>query len=216
MQPYCKPIIDLKFTIGYNFFIMKNKAFIKISFAALLAAIICISGFIRIPVGPVPIVLQNVICLLAAAILGGFYGCIPTLIFLLAGLIGLPVYSGGTSGMAVWLGPTGGFLAGYFLGALATGLICGKPSVTEKKLSKTVIIKIIVAFIIGTVILYIPGIIHFARWSENAGKVAADKSVMAYTMACCVLPFIPGSIIKLVITIPVAIKLRPVAAQYLQ
>lgn len=194
---------------------MKNRTVFFISFVALFAAIICVGCFIKIPLGPVPIVLQNVLCILTGALLGGFAGAAPTAIFLLAGLIGLPVYSGGTSGLAVWLGPTGGFLPGYLLGALITGLICGKPDLAEKKVTAGRVVRLTLGILAGMIILYIPGVIRFAYWAGAAGKVPADKTAFAYTMAACVLPFIPGDILKIVVAVPVALKLRPVVAQYL-
>ena len=112
---------------------MKNKKTLMSAFIALFAAIICVGCFIRIPLGVIPVVLQSILCILSGVLLGGIVGAAPTALFLLAGLIGLPVYSGGTSGIAVWLGPTGGFLPGYLLGAVAAGLIAGKPSANELK-----------------------------------------------------------------------------------
>ncbi len=194
---------------------MKNRTVFFVSFIALFAAIICVGCFIKIPLGPVPIVLQNVLCILTGALLGGFIGAAPTAIFLLAGLIGLPVYSGGTSGIAVWLGPTGGFLPGYLLGALITGLICGKPDLAEEKVTAGRVVRLTLGILAGMIILYIPGVIRFAYWAGAAGKVPADKTAFAYTMAACVLPFIPGDILKIVVAVPVALKLRPVVAQYL-
>lgn len=194
---------------------MKNKSVLKISFIALFAAIICVGCFIRIPLGVIPIVLQNVLCILCAVLLGGVFGGAPAALFLLAGLIGLPVYSGGTGGLAVWLGPTGGFLPGYLLGAIAAGFIAGKPDVGEKKLTAGVVIRVSVAVVAGLVILYIPGVIRFSYWATAAGKVPVEKTALAYTMAACVIPYIPGDILKAVIAIPVALKLRPVLAQYL-
>lgn len=201
---------------------MKNKNILISSFVALFAAIICVGCFIKIPLGVIPIVMQNILCILTAVLLGGFLGAAPTALFLFAGLIGLPVYSGGTSGIAVWLGPTGGFLAGYLLGALVAGLIAGKPAVGETKKieGKTYVnlfsfMRVIVAIITGNILLYVPGVIHFASWAVKAGKVPADKSVMAYTMASCVTPFIPGAVLKITLAILVAFILRPVVAQYL-
>ena len=194
---------------------MKNKIVLKISFIALFAAIICVGCFMRIPLGPVPIVLQNMLCILTAVLFGGIYGGAPTALFLIAGLIGLPIYSGGTGGFAVWAGPTGGFLAGYLLGAVAAGFICGRPSVEEKKFSWKVLIRILIAVFAGMVILYVPGVIHFARWASASGKVPADKSALAFTMSACVLPYIPGDVVKIAIAVPVALKLRPILAQYL-
>ena len=193
---------------------MKNRITLNLTFTALFAAIICVGGFIRIPVGVIPIVLQNVLCILCGVLMGGFKSVFPAALFLLAGLTGLPVYSGGTGGIAVWLGPTGGFLPGYLLGALTAGLIAGKPSVTEKKDAKT-IIKISLAILTGMIVLYIPGVIRFSFWATAGGKIPADKTALSYTLATCVIPFIPGDLIKTVIAVPLAIKLRPLLAQYL-
>lgn len=193
----------------------KSKSLFLVAIIALFAAIICVGCFMRIPLGPVPIVLQNVLCILTAALLGGIYGALPTAIFLIAGLIGLPVYSGGTSGIAVWLGPTGGFLPGYLIGAVIASLIAGKPSIEEKKLSWKTTLKISLAIIGGMVVLYIPGIFWFSHWATAAGKIPADKTALAYTMGACVIPYIPGDILKIIVAIPVTLKIRPILAQYL-
>lgn len=194
---------------------MKNKTLLKIAFIALFAAIICIGCFIKIPLGPVPIVLQNALCILTALLLGGILGGTPTALFLIAGLIGLPVYSGGSGGIAYWTGPTGGFLGGYLLGAIIAGFVAGKPSVEEKKFSAKVLVRLIIAMLLGMIILYVPGVIHFSNWAEKAGRIPADKTAFSYTMAACVLPYIPGDILKIVVAVPIALKVRPILAQYL-
>lgn len=194
---------------------MKNKYILMSAFIAFFAAIICVGCFLRIPLGSVPIVLQNGLCILTGVLLGSYLGGAPTALFLIAGLIGLPVYSGGTSGVGVWAGPTGGFLPGYLIGAIVAGFIAGKPSVSEKKLSWKVTIRLILALFAGMIILYVPGIWHFAHWAAKAGKVPADKTALAYTMGACVTPFLPGDLVKIMIAFPIALKLRPILAQYL-
>lgn len=194
----------------------KSKSILVIAIIALFSAIISIGCFLRIPLGPVPIVLQNALCILTGAILGSYLGGAPTALFLIAGLIGLPVYSGGTSGIAVWVGPTGGFLPGYLIGAVVCGFIAGRPSVTEKKISWKVALRVSLGIIAGMLILYVPGVFHFARWAQNAGKVPADKTAFAFTMGACVLPYLPGDALKIIVAIPVALKVRPILAQYLQ
>lgn len=188
---------------------------LKMAFTALFAAIICVGCFIRIPIGAIPIVLQNALCILSGVLIGGIAAGAPTALFLLAGLIGLPVYSGGSSGLAVWLGPTGGFFPGYLIGAILAGLIAGKPSVQEKNFSIPLLLRLALAMLLGMIILYVPGVIHFARWASGAGKVPADKTAFAYTMGACVLPFLPGDFLKFIICLPLALKIRPVIAQYL-
>ena len=135
--------------------------------------------------------------------------------FLVAGLVGLPVYSGGTSGLAVWAGPTGGFLAGYFLGAFAASLIAGRPSLEEKKTSWKSALRVSLGILAGMILLYVPGTIHFAFWAQKAGRIPEEKTAFAYTMASCVLPYLIGDAIKIVLAVPVALKVRPILAQYL-
>ena len=106
-------------------------------------------------------------------------------------------------------------MPGYFAGALIAALISGKPKVSEKKLSKKEIFRVSIAIILGMIVIYIPGLIHFSRWAFSAGKVPEDKSLFAFTMASCLLPYIPGDIIKIITAIPVALKIRPLIAQYL-
>ena len=79
--------------------------------SAVFAALICAGWMMTIPVGPIPIVLQNALAVLAGLLLGPVFGGLSVLIFLLAGAVGLPVFSGGHGGVAVFAGPTGGLFS---------------------------------------------------------------------------------------------------------
>ena len=184
---------------------MKNSNALKISLAAMFAAVISISGFFKIPLGPVPVVLQNVVCLLCAVLTGGILAATPVALFLVAGLIGL----------AVFAGPTGGFLIGYLTGSIMAGIIAGTPSVEEKKITSKTVVKITVAVLAGLVLMYIPGVIHFSKWAEHFAKVPENTTAFKHTLKVCVLPFIPGDIIKSIIAVITALKVRPVLASYL-
>ena len=83
------------------------------------------------PGTPVPIVLQNMMPILASGLLGGFYGTASTALFLIAGLLGLPVFSGGRGGIAHLLGPTGGFLIGYLAAAAFLIIFFRKPGAKD-------------------------------------------------------------------------------------
>lgn len=192
-----------------------NRKVLTTVFIALFVAIICIGGFFKIPLGPVPIVLQNALCVLTGIILGGWLAGVPSLVFVLIGAVGLPVFAGGSGGVGSLLGPTGGFFPGYIIGSALAGAIAGKPSVAEKKDGARRAVRITLAMLAGMVVLYVPGVLWFSRWAVSAGKVPAEKTVMAYTMGACVLPYIPGDIIKMVVCVPVALSVRPVLAQYL-
>ncbi len=194
---------------------MKKQTILQTAFTAMFSAIICIGCFIKIPFGLIPLVFQNILCILCAVLLGGINGIFPTVIFLLAGLIGLPVYSGGSGGFSVWLSPTGGFLLGYLLGALVSSLLAGKPKLEEKNFSWKVLIKLIISVLVGMIVIYIPGVLWFIHWVNKAGALPEGKTVLSYAFASCVFPFILGDLIKVFIAVPVALKLRPLVAMYL-
>ena len=93
----------------------------RLVWTALLAALIAVGAFVHFPLGPVPISLQVLFVLLAGFLLGPLAGASAMGLYLLAGLAGLPVFAGGTSGLGHVLGPTGGYLLGFLLTPLVTG-----------------------------------------------------------------------------------------------
>ena len=90
-----------------------NSNTIKSVFTALFAALICAGALITIPLGPVPIVLQNAFAIMAGLLLGPLQGAGAVGIFLILGALGLPVFSGGRGGIAVLTGPTAGVITSY-------------------------------------------------------------------------------------------------------
>jgi len=109
-------------------------------YCALFTALIIIGGYISIPipVGPVPIVLADFFVMVTGLFLGFKYGLISTALYLALGALGLPVFAGGSAGLAVLVGPTGGFLFGYLLVVASIGFITGKrkPSI-EASIGRT-------------------------------------------------------------------------------
>lgn len=91
-------------------------------FAAFIAVLGIFPG-IHVGGSGVPIVLQNVGPILAGCILGARRGTASVLLFLVLTAIGLPLLSGGRGGIAVFLGPTGGFMLGWIASAAVAGLI---------------------------------------------------------------------------------------------
>lgn len=176
----------------------------KIVFTALFAALTAVCGFISIPVPgtPIPIVLQNMLVVLTGLMLGPVWGVAATVLFLAAGALGLPVFSGGTGGFARLIGPTGGFLYGYALATLAAGLIAQRP----KYGVRTPVLRLVLATVLGFVVMYIPGVLHFMR--------VMDKT-FSQTMTLCVVPYIPGDIVKMVVAVLLSSKLRTTASSYI-
>lgn len=99
----------------------------RLVWTSLLAALVAVGAFISIPipVSAVPVTLQGLFVLLAGLILGPKGGVIAVLLYMAAGLLGLPVFSGGKAGLAVFFGPTGGFLAAFVIQAFFAGIAGG-------------------------------------------------------------------------------------------
>jgi len=188
---------------------MKPKT-LRSTFTVLFAALICLGCFISIPIGPVPITIQNMFAILAACILGGLNGAGAVGIFIVLGTIGLPVFSGCHGGVSYLAGPTGGFIIGYFIGALVAGLIVGTPHTFEKKFSWRNYGIIALAALVGYALIYVSGIPYFMHVMADTGKEVSFSKALSL----CLIPFIPIDIAKLAVTIPLAAVIRPIAARY--
>ena len=86
--------------------------------AALLASLMAGAALVAIPVGPVPVTLQVFVVVLAALLLRPVWAGTAMVVYLLLGAIGVPVFSSGTGGLGMLLGPTGGYLWGFLFGAV--------------------------------------------------------------------------------------------------
>ena len=148
----------------------------EITMTALMAAVTCI-----LPIGPVPISFTNLAIYLSLYLLGWKKGTISYLIYLLLGLVGLPVFSGFTGGPAKLAGPTGGYIIGFIVMAVIAGLVidnCHKPLIQ------------LVGMIAGTIVCYLFGTVWFCIVADSTFKAA---------LGICVIPFIPADLIKMII-----------------
>ena len=185
----------------------------KLVFTALFAALISIGCVIAIPLsGGVPITVQNLFAILAGGILGSFYGGAAVILWMILGAVGIPVFANAHGGLAIILGPTGGYMWGYALGSLFLGLTLGSPRLTENKKDFKFILKIAVIALIGYALVYVPGIPWFMHVMAGKGKPQTFQSALKLTF----IPFIPGDLLKWLITIPLTATLRPIAARYLE
>ena len=153
----------------------------EITMTALMAAVTCILAPLSIPIGPVPISFTNLAIYLSLYLLGWKKGTISYLIYLLLGLVGLPVFSGFTGGPAKLAGPTGGYIIGFIVMAVIAGLVidnCHKPLIQ------------LVGMIAGTIVCYLFGTVWFCIVADSTFKAA---------LGICVIPFIPADLIKMII-----------------
>jgi len=86
--------------------------------SSLFGALIAVCAWIAVPIPPVAFTMQTFAVLLSLGVLGGKWGCVSILLYLLMGTVGLPVFAGFRGGAAALLDVTGGFLWGFLLGGL--------------------------------------------------------------------------------------------------
>ncbi len=164
----------------------------QMTLISLFAALTAVGAFISIPLYPIPLTLQTLFTLLAAMTLGSVMGASSQIIYVLLGVIGLPVFAGFKAGRGILFGPTGGFLLGFIISAYIIGKII------ELKKEKNIFYYFL-AGIIGTMILYIIGITQLSLVTGIGIKKAITVGM---------LPFLPGDILKIIAASFIASKLR--------
>lgn len=155
---------------------------------ALFAALLCLLSPMVIPLKPIPISLGLFAVLLTGAMLDVPDGALATLLYLLLGGIGLPVFSGGGAGFGVLVGPTGGYLWSFPLVALLVGIAA--KLFFRKASEKKLILQMLGVFLIalpGVLLCYVAGTVQYMLISGSALRAA---------LAACVFPFIPIDLCK--------------------
>lgn len=130
---------------------MKEKKFTvyQLCFMALMAAVTCILAPLSIPIGPIPISLTNLVVYFTVYVIGLKAGTCSYCLYVLLGVVGLPVFSGYVGGPAKIAGPTGGYIVGFVLMALIGGYVIEK---TNRNM-----VLVIIAWIVGTMVDYALG-----------------------------------------------------------
>jgi len=170
----------------------KNLSIRGMIYASVFGAVTAAGAYIIIPLPPVPITLQTLFLYLAAALLGGRLGALSQAVYLLVGIIGLPVFAGGKAGLGVLLGPTGGYLIGFIAGAYVIGKL-----VEIKKAPG--LIWIASALVAGTCVIYLLGVLQLMI----IAKLPMDKAITVG-----VLPFLIGDALKIAAAAFITMKLR--------
>jgi len=147
------------------------------------------------PLAPnVPVTLQTLWVYLAGVVLGPVWAGVAFVLYLLSGLIGLPVFAGGNAGIGVLLGPTGGFLVGFPLAAVTVGAVAhGRGGLTPP--SEVTVPRLLAALVAGTAVVYAAGAIGFSV-VQAVGLASAVASV--------VVPFLPVAALKVAATVAIA------------
>ncbi len=145
---------------------------------ASLFVAVCAQVEIKLPFTPVPISGGTLGVLYAGALLGSRRGAAAVLLYLLEGAAGLPVFSGGAAGVLQFLGPTGGYLIGFPVGAFAVGLLA------ERGWDRTPL-KAFATMLAGSVPIFALGLLGLSRFLPAKAVLGAG-----------LWPFVPGDLVK--------------------
>jgi biotin transport system substrate-specific component len=163
---------------------------VSLRHTALMDALLVITGSlvvaalaqIRIPLPftPVPFTGQTLGVLLVAAALGSSRGAASLALYLVEGILGLPVFAGAPLGIARLLGPTGGYLVGFIVAAFLVGALAERGMDRDWK-------RVLCMFAAGMAVIYLFGVAWLSRFTGLGNALVSG-----------LWPFIPGDILKAV------------------
>ncbi len=153
--------------------------------AVLLALVgsllVALSAQVQVPMYPVPMTMQPFAVIVIGAAYGARLGFATMLLYIAEGAIGLPVFAGMKGGVAVLVGPTGGYIVGFALAAGVVGWLAQRG--WDRGVLATA-----AAMATGMVVLYAPGV----AWL--ASLIGVEKAI-----AAGLLPFLVGDAVKIVL-----------------
>ena len=156
---------------------------------AMFAAILCMLCPLAIPVGPVPVTLGTFVILFMGVVVDWKPAAAAVLIYLMIGFIGLPVFSGGASGLGALAGPTGGYLWCYLPMAILVSRF-GRNGGW---------IRAAIASIPAMLVCYAAGTLQFVELTTVPVSVA---------LKLCVWPFVPFDIVKMICAALLGVRVR--------
>lgn len=171
-----------------------NSKVTDIVYIGLSAAIIAVCSWISIPL-TVPITLQTMGVVLISGLFGAKRGTFSTLLYILIGAIGVPVFSGFKSGFGVLLGSTGGYIIGFIFTALIVGIVSDK---TNKLWA------LVLSMIVGILVCYAFGTAWFAVVYAKTNEPASLATILGW----CVIPFLLPDAVKIALAAVLTNRLK--------
>lgn len=166
---------------------------------ALFVALIAVGAFIKIPIPVVPFTLQFLFTMLAGLLLGGKWGAVSVLVYIMLGLIGLPVFAEG-GGPGYLLKPSFGYIIGFFIASYVTGVIASKAAAPSYK-------RLFAANFTGLAIVYLCGMTYYyVICNYVIGTPIAFWPLILY----CFILAVPGDIALCILSAVLAKRLLPV------
>jgi biotin transport system substrate-specific component len=174
-----------------------------LTYAALFAALTAVGAFISVPVGAVPFTLQVVVVLLAGLLLGPWLGALSMCTYLLIGIVA-PAYAGGTSGIGVLFGPTGGYLWGFVFAAWSVGWL-------RTRVPGQRILPMIAISLVGLLPIYALGTLWLATQQHIGWDAAISVGVAPFLLFDVVKTLIAAFAARALASLPLGLHevLRP-------
>lgn len=166
-------------------------------YIGIFAAIIAVCSWIYIPL-TVPFTLQTMGIFTAIGVLGGKRGSLSVFVYILLGMMGVPVFSGMQGGVGVLFGKTGGYIIGFLLAALAMWAM--EKAFGNKKYTLPI------SMLIGLLICYAFGTAWFMVVTASAANAASLLTVLGW----CVFPFIIPDLVKIALALFLSKRLKKV------
>lgn len=145
----------------------------------LMAAVTAVFSQIGVPIGEIPVNLATLAVFLAGGLLGAYKGAFSMVVYIVLGAVGAPVFSAFRGGVSVIAGPTGGYIVGYVFTAFAVGFLSRRYSRFWGRMG---------AAAVGAGVCYLFGTAWFMFLT---GRTVAEAAML------CILPYIPGDILKI-------------------
>lgn len=171
----------------------------NMSMCAFFAALITVGAYIKIPIPVVPFTLQFLFTMLAGLLLGGRLGAVSVLVYIVSGLIGLPIFAEG-GGPGYLLKPSFGYIIGFCIASLVTGIIANR-------VSKPSYQRLLVANFTGLAIVYLCGM---AYYYVICNYIIDTPIALWILFLYCFILAVPGDIALCIFSAVLAKRLLPV------
>ena len=162
---------------------------------AVCTTLIIICSWITIPTA-IPFTMQLFGICFTLDFLGGRHGTVSIALYILLGLIGIPVFAGFGGGIGVLIGPLGGFIIGFFALAATVWLFELFPFKAKAKP--------LISMLIGLLLCYALGVI----WFMHINGMSKDSASLKVAISSCVLPFIIPDIAKILAALELSRRLK--------
>ena len=170
---------------------MKSRQVTSLVLCAVFAALTAVCSQIQIPLAVIPINLALFSVHLCALLMKKSRAALSMTVYLLMGLVGLPVFVGFQGGAGVLLGRTGGYIIGYVASAFLTALIVEKWGRSWWKMALAIVCGVAACYAFGT-----------------AWYMVLTGSPLWLSLSYCVLPFLPGDAVKTALAVALAGRLE--------